>query len=235
MYITGYPLTWFLLLLTISIISYYFKYTKITILSLIVLIVFALSLTRNGSSIWLNSISVITKVSTLQCKKDHSESAILLPGGVVYLRSGKRVMTSWSELRVNAISEDINKGVITYLYIPGGSHSGKTNEGLRLKSEIIKRIKIDIKIEVGEGSDSTFENFRELLPLIDKNKRYALYTSDWHMYRAFKVAKKMNINICPIIIKHTEKELDYTASLWKLKAAIREYIAIIWYAIKGRI
>ncbi len=206
---------------------------------IVILVIFSLSITPKGSEIWMDSVAKITGVWGLKCGSIQSKTAILLPGGVVWLRDGSRVMTQWSEVRVNAITEDIKQGKISKVIIPGGYVSGNLNEGLRLKIEIGKRLNKNtikkIDIQTGKGSRSTVGNFTELLPLLDKKMDYWLYTSDWHMYRAFYVAKKMGITVCPVIIKNPHEEQKFYTYPWKLKAAVREYIAIVWYAIKGKI
>jgi len=100
---------------------------------------------------------------------------------------------------------------------------------------LVKNTIEKIDIQVGSGSESTYGNFSELAPLLDRNMTHRLYTSDWHMYRAFKVARRQGINVCPVMINNPHDQKSLFASSWKLKAAVREYIAIIWYAIKDRI
>jgi len=237
--IISHPLTWLVLLLITTVILFYSKYTKFAILILIILVVFSLSLTAKGSEVWMDSVAKVTNVEGLKCDNTQTKAAILLPGGIVWMRDGSRVMTPWSAVRVKAVSDDIKKGKISQIFIPGGYTSGELSEGLRLKVEIKKRLtkntieKIDI--QVGSGSESTYGNFSELAPLLDRNMTHRLYTSDWHMYRAFKVARRQGINVCPVMINNPHDQKSLFASSWKLKAAVREYIAIIWYAIKDRI
>lgn len=235
----SYPVTWIILLIIIVPITLYLKHKIIAAIFIIFFTTVSFSLTDNGSKLWMDSIAIVTNVEGLKCHLTKTKSAILLPGGVVWMNDGSRMMTSWSEERVQALSEDINEGKISRVIIPGGHASGELNEGLRIKKEIENRLKNDskksIKIQVGEGSQSTFENFIELLPLLDKDMDYWLYTSSWHMYRSFYAAKKRDISVCPVIIVNKYEQENKNSSFWRLKVAVKEYAAIIWYVIKGKI
>lgn len=111
--VISYPLTWLVLILIITVALYYLKHNKTAGILLVIFVVFSLSLTPKGAEIWMDSVANITGVGGLKCGSIKSKTAILLPGGVLWLRDGSRAMTQWSEVRVNAITEDIKQGKIS--------------------------------------------------------------------------------------------------------------------------
>lgn len=189
-------------------------------------------MTPAGSNIWINSIPYLTGSYRYECVEVKNQKAILLPGGFIYI-GGQRRMTQWSENRVIAMAEAVKQGRIGEIIIPGGYWSGKKLEGERLREELQKRIGKTLTIYVGSGSTSTNRNFSELKAMVDGESEYALYTSNWHAFRAIRIAKKHGIQACFVPIKSIKEVDSFVSSSWRLKAAVREYMAIVWYWLNG--
>jgi uncharacterized SAM-binding protein YcdF (DUF218 family) len=229
-----YPPTWLCFFAVLSLIFFFKKYRVARNFCIVITLVLTVSVTPLGASIWLNSVPIVTGIDSVLCDDVDAKPAILLPGGVVFV--GKKItLTSWSKARVESVSEYINDGKVSKLLIPGGVNFQGKLEADYLIESLSKRTSNSIMIESGKGSFSTYTNFIELLPMIDRKQEYYLFTSQWHLYRAFKVAQKLGLNVCPIKVAELNKTKNLIESPWRFKAAIREYLAIFYYYLQGKI
>lgn len=233
-FIAEYPVTWLVFLSILTLLFFLKNYKTMSLLSGALILPLAVSITPLGSSIWLNSLTKIDSTGSESCAGSNIDSAILLPGGVVYV-GGKPTLTRWSKERVGAVNEYIHEGKIKEVLIPGGAVTNNKNEASYLVDSLSSNMLKPIRVISGPGSNSTYGNFIELQAMIDRRKTYYLFTSRWHLYRALKVAEKIGIKICPVKIVATNKSLEINEHPWLFKAAIREYLAISFYFLKGRI
>jgi len=233
-YIAHHPIAWAVYCALIGVILYKLGMKKIGVASLVVGIVIGCSLIPTVSQYWLQSVAVLTNQASLLCEELPGKSAIALPAGYVW-KGGKFEMTEWSAVRAEAVATAINNNDIEELYIPGGYQVGNMLEGERLRQDILKLTNKEIEITVGSGSDSTLGNFEELEPLLNKNEKYKIFTSDWHGYRASQVAKKLSLQVCLANVKNKFESKSFLLSAWRFRNAVREYLAIAWYLILGRI
>lgn len=231
-YYSHHPIAWIIYGLLIVFLVSRIKSKKLTAISAVFFILFVSSMTPTGSSFWIESIPYLTATHRYECGEIQDQKAILLPGGFVYM-SGQRRMTQWSENRVIAMAEAVKQGRIGEIIIPGGYWAGKKLEGERLKEELQTRIGTALSTYVGSGSTSTNGNFSELKAMVDGESEYVLYTSNWHAFRAIRIAKKHGIQACFVPIKSIKEVDSFVSSSWRLKAAVREYMAIVWYWLNG--
>jgi hypothetical protein len=231
-FISVYPFTWMLILFVLAIIFAFKRYKYLGFLCAVSGLVLAVSITPLGSRFWLDSVPVVTDVESILCKEKGIDSAILLPGGVVFV--GEKIsLTNWSKARLGAVNKYIENKRIKELLIPGGAMFQGRLEADYLIDGIKNNRVNPVLIKSGLGSSSTYSNFLELQSLINSQKMYYLFTSQWHLYRAFKVANKLGIKVCPVMIYDSNKVLRLKEYPWLFKAAIREYAAIIYYYLKG--
>ena len=229
-----YPLSWVVWIFAITVTIAFFNFKKTAWACAGITAFLTLSITPLGANAWLNSVAYVTGVDELICSENEISEGILLPAGVVWYGS-EPVLTHWAKARKNASREYINASRLTRLIIPGGTvHWGKS-EGDYLRDSLLSNNSKAVDIDVGTGSHSTYTNFLELKPLLDPNKQYYLFTSEWHMYRAFHVAKNLGIRVCPVLIKGQNKMNKWVVYPWKFKVAIREYLAIAMYSFQGKI
>ncbi len=230
-FLVSYPFSWFVLILLATVVLTCIKRLKLAVLIGGVTVLLGFSLTSNGSKMWLESLVYNFESEQRICNSSKLPSeAILLPGGV-FLVGDTVNLTFWSKYRVDKYLYYSNS--ITKLHIPGGEKFKNKLEGEYIQEYLIKKKHDKTKTIIGKGSHSTYENFSEIIAGLDLDKKYVLFTSDWHAYRAYSVAKKMNINVCIIKYNSPQQDLTLKENPWRFKAAIREYLAIAWYFSKG--
>lgn len=234
-FLVGYPFSWFVLLLLISVILIYRRVNKVSAFVLIITIGLGLSITPFGSNAWLNSIGYVFSVEDLVCDEGlDPEFGIFLPGGLTSVN--KRVhMTNWTETRIKQVEQYLQTNTLSEIVMPGGDIYLDRREGEYVEKYFTGGIFAETKLLMGDGSYSTFSNFKEIKPLIRDSVTYILFTSKWHGYRAIKTAEKQGIDACLYRMSDNEYLRDLKEYPWNFKAALREYIAIGWYALKGRI
>jgi uncharacterized SAM-binding protein YcdF (DUF218 family) len=232
------PIFWLLISIFLSIICYFYFQPKVFTFSVVMCVFWLFSLTPLGASLWLGSLTLLNTRVDGDCSKNKIlSSAILLPGGLSWLaENGGEKLSDWSIERANVVVELSRKGVLDQVVLPGGLGSGINSEAELLK-KYLKNI-IDIKRYVIAGkSDTTFENIKTLMPLLNKQHPYYLVTSYWHMPRAKRVADKLSLITCPMmtINKISWSLIPSFEAHWHTKAAIHEWLGLAWYRIKGKI
>lgn len=231
----SYPFSWFVLILIIAIYLLHKKVTHVSIIVFIIAVIIGISITPTGSNAWLNSLTNIFNIEEFYCDEQSlPNKAILLPGGLTSV--GKKVsMTNWTSNRIEALLDYQKKKELKEIFIPGGDIYRDRREGEYIAKQLRKMGILTSIITLGSGSYSTNSNILEIESLLNKNETYILFTSKWHAYRALKVASKQGIKICfsDSSIRFNHRELkEYP---WNFKAAVREYLAILWYGLNGRI
>ena len=235
MFSIGYPLSWVVLISLISIGMLAKKLTVTSASMCFVSILLGVSITPAGSNAWLASISFVFDFDADICDQNAlPRNAIFLPGGLTSI--GHEVsMTNWTENRIHALVGYKNKQNLREIIIPGGDIYRDRREGEYIVQQLNTMNFSKANIRLGEGSYSTNSNFLEIKPLINKNETYALFTSEWHAYRALGVARKQGIRSCFYDSGNGSHKRTLKEYPWNFKAAVREYLAIIWYGLKGRI
>ncbi|NRB42413.1 MAG: YdcF family protein, partial [Pseudomonadales bacterium] len=86
-------------------------------------------------------------------------------------------------------------------------------------------------------SNTTYENLLSLKSVVDDKQYYYLVTSYWHMPRVIKSARKIGLKICPVETPKlfSSSVIPTLEAHWKTKAAIHEWIALLWYWLSNRI
>jgi uncharacterized SAM-binding protein YcdF (DUF218 family) len=124
----------------------------------------------------------------------------------------------------------LNKNPETKVIVTGGQGPGENIP----EAESLKRLLLENKIEkerifLEDKSKTTMENLifsNELYNLLDKN--ILIVTSDYHMFRALSIAKKLNYsNVSGLPSKSQRKVLP--------AFLLREYVTLMYYKILGRI
>jgi len=107
---------------------------------------------------------------------------------------------------------------------------------------VAERLGVDKEDIVLEGnSRNTYEHARELLPMLHQNRFY-LVTSAGHMPRAMATFKKLGMHPVPWPGHYlSEKSFELRhflpagSELAKSDNAVYEYLAIVWYMLRGHI
>jgi uncharacterized SAM-binding protein YcdF (DUF218 family) len=234
LFIVGYPFFWFLMLLAISATLLRLRLKKTGVMSLVLSLIIGFGMTPIGSEFLLNSISDVFVSSDMMCDAlSPPESAIFLPGGLTSIGPIVK-MTRWTSSRVDWINKYQKNLKLIELIIPSGAFYRDKKEGPYIKEQLNKESFKNVVIKFGSGSYSTYSNFLEIQNL-NENKMYGLVTSKWHGYRALKVARKQGFNACLLASISNKDALEFKEYPWAFKAALREYLAIAWYKLKGRI
>ncbi len=230
-FIVSYPFSWFIIILLVTLTLTCIKKYKLASLIGGGAVLIGLSMTPSGSKIWLDSLVYNFEGTQRNCNTNElPDEAILLPGGVVFVNDTIS-LTYWSKYRIDKYLT--HSEPLTILHVPGGEKINDKLEGEYIQDYIIKKNHTKTALIKGTGSHSTYGNFKEILGGLDLDKEYILFTSDWHVYRAFSVAKKMGINVCTTKYNSPQKTLTLKEYPWRFKAAVREYLAIAWYYSKG--
>lgn len=205
-------------------------------MSLLTVAFWSLSITPLGSSLFLGSLGLINNRADVCVRKDVN-SLILMPGGLSWrptIDGGQ--LSDWSITRADRALEILRVKHNTQVILPGGLGRGQYSEAELLKKYIQSKLDIS-NVLIGKKSKNTFENLETLMPMISKDKPYFLVTSYWHMPRAKSVADKLSIITCPVV---TKIEIDWSLipsyeAHWHSKAALHEWIGLVWYKVKGKI
>ena len=211
------------------------KVTKVNVCIFFITIILGISITPAGSNAWLNSITNIFDIEEYHCDgRSLPSKAILLPGGLTSV--GKKVsMTNWTSNRIQMLLSYQDQKDLNEILIPGGDIYRDRKEGEYI-TKYLNKVGVQASlITLGKGSYSTNSNILELEPLINKKETYVLFTSKWHAYRALKVADKNGIKVCFSNSGVGPSHRVLKEYPWNFKAAIREYLAILWYALNGRL
>ncbi len=232
------PIFWLLISICCSIFCYLYLQPKMFVFSILICVFWVFSLTPLGASLWLGSLTMLNARVNESCSVNKNlTSVILLPGGLSWRpEDSDEKLSSWSIERADRVVELSKESVFDQVMLPGGLGAGINSEAELLK--IYLKNKIDIKKYVIAGkSNNTFENLETLMPLLNNQHPYYLVTSYWHMPRAKGVADKMSLIICPVV---TMRKINWSLipgleAHWHTKAAIHEWLGLVWYRIKGKI
>ena len=229
-FIISHPAFWVIIFISISILFKLMNKKYLAVFSILLASMFVGTMTPLGSAYLLRGIVYLNPVELKICKGANIRSLILLPGGV-YSKNGSIKLNSWSKRRADHAIKIIIKNSIKELIIPGGDQY----EGRMLKKYIdFNNVP---SILVGPGSRTTYENFIELEPYLNKQDVYLLTTSFWHYARAARVAKKLGYRVCPAPTKVIDPVgILYGKDIhWQGKAALHEIIALFYYKFANRI
>lgn len=233
-FVIGYPFFWFLISLAVCVIIYLFNYKKIGIALLFVSTTIGFGITPVGSEVFLESVSSVFTNKKMLCDPiSPPKSVIMLPGGLTSIGS-EVLMTRWTANRVDWLNKYADSTTLVEVILPGGDIYKDKKEGLYIKSKLDKDIFKNVDIKIGTGSYSTYSNFMEISDY-NEGKIYGLVTSKWHGFRAIKVARKIGFDVCLLSEISNKDILMLKEYPWAFKAALREYLAIAWYKLKGRI
>jgi len=233
-FLIGYPFFWFLISLAVCVIIYLLNYKKIGLVLLFVSTIIGFGITPVGSEMFLESVSGVFVNKKMLCDPvSPPKSVIMLPGGLTSI-GPEVLMTRWTASRVDWLNKYADSTNLVELILPGGDIYKDKKEGLYIKSKLDKQIFKSVDIKIGEGSYSTYSNLLEITDF-NEGKMYGLVTSKWHGFRAIKVARKIGFDVCLLSEISNKEKLMLKEYPWAFKAALREYLAIAWYKLKGRI
>jgi hypothetical protein len=212
---------------------YFFSWRKQkykALLSLILSVLLILLCTPHVSILSLKTLAHLHPVTPGYCSGKRDHKTILLPGGL-YTKEGVDRLASWSTRRADVVIDLVKKGLTKLIIIPGGYGS----EGQFLQKYISKRVQVEVI--VGNGSSNTYGNFNELTDQLGKGSIYWLATSYWHYPRAYMVANKKELRVCPAVTSFLEPKhwLYHKDSHWHGKAALHEYMAMMFYWVTNKI
>jgi uncharacterized SAM-binding protein YcdF (DUF218 family) len=161
---------------------------------------------------------------------------IILGGGIVT----DLKMLPW------AVQERVKRGIELYkedyadsIIVTGGVVKGQNyteSSFMREYAELLSASSEDIIEE--KRSKSTYDNAVYSLQIMDENdwQTVLLVTSDFHTKRACRVFKKVEIDItCLAAYPDPGFEKNYFRNLVNTQSILREYVAIVYYFVRGYI
>ncbi len=172
-------------------------------------------------------------VSSVLYKEGHekppssADAVIVLGAGL----RGSRVSLTL-QYRLDAAYEYLKQNPDTILVLSGGQGEGETvSEAIAMKSYLLSRGVNADKLIIEDRSKSTYENFQYSLALLKKrfgtDLDIAFITTEFHVYRAELVAKRMGINASGIGAR----------GVWYISPNdyMRESIALTVYWLRGNV
>ena len=228
------PSFWFVVFIFISILTYMRSRKCLFRVFFLVAFFWLVSMTPLGSSLWFSSLKFAGGFQKENCVVG-VDTAIVLPGGMDWRRSeGIYKLSKWSILRAERVVQLNDEKPLFSVIIPGGPIKDEFSEASLMFKYINRTIDQD-RFIIGNDSKTTYENINSIVPLLKKENTYYLVTSDWHMPRARRVAEKLAINVCPVLAVEKLRWglVPSYESHWKSKAAIHEWLGLIWYKING--
>ena len=234
------PIFWLVISVCMVCICLLFGTVKQSVLFLLVTLFWFLSITPIGASMWLGSLILIDGTNS-DCNKKYINALIILPGGLSWRpNDGEDKLSDWSIDRAERAIELLNGNIVTQVILPGGIGKGAYTEAELLKRYIeseVNDITSDITFDISGSSFNTYENLDTIRAILKEETHYYLVTSYWHMPRAKRVAEKLSIKVCPIV---TEFEIKWSLipsfeAHWHSKAAMHEWLGLVWYRIKEKI
>lgn len=228
--VLSHPYFWMSLFGLVSILFLVKRKYLIAMAAAFISIVFLGVSTPIGSVWLLNQSKSLYPISPEYCKLGKKRGTILLPGGV-YQEGKQKYLSHWSLRRAELVKDLANEGLTESVFIPGGNQL----EGEKLKQYL--ESDLSLMFEIGEGSQSTYGNFLEIIESLNLEKEYWLVTSFWHYPRASRIAKKMGIKICPVVTDLLQPKgvFYHRDAHWQGKIAIHELIATYYYYVLQRI
>lgn len=158
---------------------------------------------------------------------ESADAVIVLGAGL----RGSRISLTL-QYRLDAAYEYIKQYPDSILVLSGGKGEGETvAEAIAMKSYLLSRGVSADKLVVEDRSTSTYENFQYSLALLKKrlspNPKIAFITTEFHVYRAELVAKRMGIEATGIGAK----------GVWYIAPNdyMRESIALTVYWLRGNV
>ena len=109
-----------------------------------------------------------------------------------------------------------------------------------MMEELSLLIVSDLEVDSEAKSGNTAEHAVNLEPLVG-DTRFLLVTSAIHMPRAIQSFKRAGLNPVPYPVDFLALGGGYgwmdfipsTENLWKISVALREYLALLFYALRG--
>jgi uncharacterized SAM-binding protein YcdF (DUF218 family) len=182
------PITWIVAVLAIAVFTKNtLRKRKTLIISFVGLLIFSNPLIY---SICRNLIPNCERVVS-DNKKEHFQAAILLGGMISYDESKDRILFNTNINRLTQTIELYKKGIVTKIFITGGSGSilyPKKREASLLKNYMITYFNLPKKdIIIENQSNNTHENALFSKKILDslgwRNHRLLIITSPLHQYR----------------------------------------------------
>lgn len=158
---------------------------------------------------------------------ESADAVIVLGAGL----RGSRVSLTL-QYRLDAAYEYLKQNPDSILVLSGGQGKGETvAEAVAMKSYLLSRGVSADKLIVEDRSESTYENFQYSLAILKKqlgrDPKIAFITTEFHVYRAELVAKRMGIDATGIGAK----------GVWYIAPNdyMRESIALTVYWLRGNV
>ena len=179
------------------------------------------------SFLFVESLIIYTIYDTRRKTIENEVDYVIILGCQVYGTNPSIALHN----RVFAASKYLQKYQNVKVIVSGGQGSGEyISEAEAMKRLLMHRDGIsEDRILMEERSTSTTENLRfsnDLYNIVDKN--IIIVTSDYHIFRSLRVAKRLNYKSIDGIASRSSR-LHLPGYL------LREYFSVMYYALSGRI
>lgn len=241
------PLMLLMLLLIMGTLFLLMGYRKIALRFLLPAMVFCLSLMLFPLGDWL-IYPLEARIAQPSELPEHIDGIILLGGG-----EDITTTISWQQPQAGQASDRYFGAAKLARFYPqspviftGGHNLLRFDAGsvpAQLSHELLTMTGIDeSRLIIESQSRNTHENFLRLKTLLpNRNGRYLLVTSAFHMPRSVGIAEKQGIEVIPYPVdyrsrKDEQRRLDFAVfeQLAKLEPAWREWIGLTAYFLTGK-
>lgn len=229
------PITWLLVCVLVVVVARWKRWRLTQTLAAMGLVFWYLSITPLGASAWLHSLTWVQLAPPPDCAATTApRDFVILPGGLDWWTTPNVVVLSdWSKDRADTALAQLHAN--DRVLIPGSDPGQWWKEADVLQRYLLQH-HVDAKLlTIGPPSSTTYENLQQLRPQL-RQRPVILVTSFWHMPRAQRAANHLNITVCPLNTKEQWQfnVLPAFAAHWSSKAAIHEWLGLMWYAMSNR-
>jgi len=177
----------------------------------------------------------LTRFLDVEEKLSPSRAIVVLGGG---LRSDGSAGISTRE-RVDYGTILFEQGLGSYLILTGGDKASGQVEAEEMYKIALKRGILPEGIIKETQSSSTYENAiytKKILLRYGIDDGVILVTSPYHMRRALFCFKKEGVEVLPAPVKNSEiYTYGFYQNLRNMRLLLREYLALVYYWVKGYI
>lgn len=166
--------------------------------------------------LFVGSLETLIQINSGNDRAPESASYLIVLGGGIKGDEPSLTLASRLDKAYDYLKDHPSKKVV----VTGGVGVGKTlSEGEVMKKYLMKKGISEERIIVEDKATSTYENFLFSKELIHSSKKVIVVSSDFHLFRAKWIARKMGLQPYGL---SSETPLTVTP-----QAHIREYLAII--------
>ncbi|MED4402466.1 YdcF family protein [Metabacillus fastidiosus] len=166
--------------------------------------------------LFVGGLETLIQINSEDDQAPESVSYLIVLGGGIKGDEPSLTLANRLDTAYDYLKDNLSKKVV----VTGGIGVGKTlSEGEVMKKYLMKKGISEERIIVEDKATSTYENFLFSKELINSSKKIIVVSSDFHLFRAKKIAEKMDLEPYGL-----SSETPLTVAP---QAHLREYLAIV--------